>query len=61
MTAGTDVGKETDRGTIIRRVERQCRGCRIEDGEGVDLNLDLSGARLWTCEGTDKRTVRRSD
>ena len=58
MSTGWRACEHTDEGLIVGGVKWQHGGRGIEDGEGVDVDLDVAGARLGTCqEGKDARGV----
>ena len=42
--------ENTDQGLIVGGVKGQDGRGRVEDGERVDVDLDVAGARLGTCE-----------
>lgn len=50
MSTGWRGCKDTNKGPIVGGVKGQYGGGGIEDGEGVDLDLDVTGARLGTCQ-----------
>jgi hypothetical protein len=51
MSTGWRGCKDTDRGPIVGGVKGQHGGGGVEDGEGVDLDLDVAGARLGRVSG----------